>query len=155
MAATRGIDALERAGVEHRLLRYAYRQGGAVEAAAALGVEPARMLKSLLATAGDAPVFALVAADAELSLRKLAAAAAAGAKSARMADPRDAERITGYRVGGMTPLGARRALPVLVDRGAGAFERVCLNAGARGAIVEVPLAALVDVTGGRLADLAT
>jgi Cys-tRNA(Pro)/Cys-tRNA(Cys) deacylase len=152
MAATRGIDALERAGVEHRLLRYAYRQGGAVEAAAALGVEPARMLKSLLATAGDAPVFALVAADAELSLRKLAAAA--GAKSARMADPRDAERITGYRVGGMTPLGARRALPVLVDRGAGAFERVCLNAGARGAIVEVPLAALVDVTGGRLADLA-
>jgi Cys-tRNA(Pro)/Cys-tRNA(Cys) deacylase len=86
-------------------------------------------------------------------LRKLAAAA--GAKSARMADPRDAERITGYRVGGMTPLGARRALPVLVDRGAGAFERVCLNAGARGAIVEVPLAALVDVTGGRLADLAT
>jgi Cys-tRNA(Pro)/Cys-tRNA(Cys) deacylase len=153
MAATRGIDALERAGVEHRLLRYAYRQGGAVEAAAALGVEPARMLKSLLATAGDAPVFALVAADAELSLRKLAAAA--GAKSARMADPRDAERITGYRVGGMTPLGARRALPVLVDRAAGAFERVCLNAGARGAIVEVPLAALVDVTGGRLADLAT
>jgi Cys-tRNA(Pro)/Cys-tRNA(Cys) deacylase len=154
MARTRGIQALERAGVEHRLLEYAY-QGGAVaeHAAAALGVEPERLLKSLVATAGETPVFALVPASAELSLRKLAAAA--GARSARMATPADAERLTGYRVGGISPLGSRRALPVYVEATAQRFERVCLNAGGRGAIVELETTSLLELTGARLADIVT
>jgi Cys-tRNA(Pro)/Cys-tRNA(Cys) deacylase len=144
---------LRRAGIEHRLLRYVYHaDGGAERAAAELGVEPERMFKSLVAQAGAAYVFALVAADVALSLKKLAAAA--GAKHAEMAAPRDAERITGYQVGGISPLGARKVLPVFLDTGAERFERICLNAGNRGHIVEVATADLVRVTGAVVCELA-
>ncbi len=109
------------------------------------------MYKSLVAKAGDELVFALVPADSELSLKKLAAAA--GAKHAVMAQPRDAERVTGYQVGGISPLGSRKALRVFLDSGSAAFERVCLNAGNRGHIVELGTADLVRVTDATVCDL--
>ena len=153
MSETRGTTALRRAGIEHRLMRYAYSSaGGALQAAADLDVEPARMFKSLVARAGTELVFALVAADSALSLKKLAAAA--GAKHAEMAAPRDAERATGYQVGGISPLGSRRRLPVFLDAGAERFERICLNAGNRGQIVEVATADLVRLTAATMIDLA-
>jgi Cys-tRNA(Pro)/Cys-tRNA(Cys) deacylase len=143
---------LRKAGVEHRLMEYDYRsQDAAAWAAEALGIEPERMFKSLVATAGDQHVFALLPATAELSLKRLAAAA--GAKHAEMAAPRDAERLTGYQVGGISPLGARRALPVYLNESADAFEQVCLNAGARGLIVELPTADLIRLTSATLAGL--
>lgn len=143
---------LRKAGVEHRLMEYDYRsQDAAAWAAEALGIEPERMFKSLVAVAGDEHVFALLPATAELSLKRLAAAA--GAKHAEMAAPRDAERLTGYQVGGISPLGARRALPVYLDESADAFEQVCLNAGARGLIVELPTADLIRLTSATLAGL--
>jgi Cys-tRNA(Pro)/Cys-tRNA(Cys) deacylase len=152
VSETRGTTALRRAGIEHRLMRYAYTaDGGALQAAADLGVEPARMFKSLVAKAGDELVFALVAADAVLSPKKLAAAA--GAKHAVMADPREAERATGYQVGGISPLGSRKALRVFLDTSAEEFPRICLNAGNRGHIVEVATADLVRLTGATVADL--
>jgi Cys-tRNA(Pro)/Cys-tRNA(Cys) deacylase len=135
-------------------MTYAYRHGGGAEQAADdLGVERARMFKSLVARAGGELVFALVPATAELSLKKLAAAS--GVKHAEMADPRDAERATGYQVGGMSPLGSRRRLPVFLDESSRAFERICLNAGGRGQIVELGTSELVELVGARLADLAT
>jgi Cys-tRNA(Pro)/Cys-tRNA(Cys) deacylase len=153
MAETRGTTELRRAGVEHTLMRYAYRHGGGAEQAADdLGVEPARMFKSLVARAGDDLVFALVPATSELSLKKLAAAA--GVKHAEMADPREAERATGYQVGGMSPLGSRKRLPVYLDESGGEFERICLNAGGRGQIVELDTLELVELVGARLVDLA-
>jgi Cys-tRNA(Pro)/Cys-tRNA(Cys) deacylase len=153
MAETRGTTELRRAGVEHTLMRYAYRHGGGAEQAADdLGVEPARMFKSLVARAGDGLVFALVPAASELSLKKLAAAA--GVKHAEMADPREAERATGYQVGGMSPLGSRKRLPVYLDESGGEFERICLNAGGRGQIVELDTLELVELVGARLVDLA-
>ena len=134
-------------------MRYDYRgDGGAEQAASDLGIEPERMYKSLVATAGTELVFALVAADAALSLKKLAAAA--GAKHAEMAAPRDAERATGYQVGGISPLGSRKRLRVFLDEGADRFERICLNAGNRGHIVEVGTADLVRLTGASVVDLA-
>jgi Cys-tRNA(Pro)/Cys-tRNA(Cys) deacylase len=134
-------------------MRYAYRaDGGAEQAAADLDVAPERMFKSLVARAGTELVFALVAADSALSLKKLAAAA--GAKHAEMAAPREAERVTGYQVGGISPLGSRKPLRVFLDSGAERFERICLNAGNRGHIVEVGTADLVRVTGATVADLA-
>ena len=134
-------------------MRYAYRgAGGAEQAAADLGVEPERMFKSLVAKAGAELVFALVAADSELSLKRLAAAA--GAKHAEMAAPRDAERATGYQVGGISPLGSRKRLRVFLDAGAERFERICLNAGNRGHIVEVATADLVRLTDATVVDLA-
>jgi len=153
MAETRGTTELRRAGVAHTLLRYPYRHGGGAEQAADdLGVERARMFKSLVARAGGEPVFALVPATAELSLKKLAAAA--GVKHAVMAEPRDAERATGYQVGGISPLGARRRLPVYLDASGGLFDRICLNAGGRGQIVEVGASELVTLVDAQLADLA-
>ena len=153
MAETRGTTELRRAGVEHTLMRYAYRHGGGAEQAADdLGVEPARMFKSLVARAGDDLVFALVPAASELSLKKLAAAA--GMKHAEMADPREAERATGYQIGGMSPLGSRKRLPVYLDESGGEFERICLNAGGRGQIVELDTLELVELVGARLVDLA-
>jgi Cys-tRNA(Pro)/Cys-tRNA(Cys) deacylase len=143
---------LRKAGIEHRLLRYDYRsEGGAEQAAADLGVAAERMYKSMVAAAGDELVFALVPADSWLSLKKLAAAA--GAKHAAMAQPRDAERVTGYQVGGISPLGSRKTLRVFLDTGSQAFERVCLNAGNRGHIVEVGTADLVRLTGATICDL--
>ncbi len=153
MAETRGTTELRRAGIEHRLMTYAYAGSGAAaeRAAEALGVEPERMFKSLVAAAGDELVFALVPATAELSLKRLAAAA--GAKQARMAEPRDAERVTGYQLGGISPLGSRRRMRVFLDALALAHERICLNAGGRGAIVEVETAALIALVDAVTADL--
>jgi Cys-tRNA(Pro)/Cys-tRNA(Cys) deacylase len=143
---------LRKAGVEHRLLRYAYRSdGGAEQAADDLGVERERMFKSLVARAGEEFVFALVAAGSELSLKKLAAAA--GAKQAAMARPADAERATGYQIGGISPLGSRRPLRVFLDSGAERFERICLNAGNRGHIVELGTAELIALTSADVRDL--
>ena len=153
MAETRGTTELKRAGIAYTLMTYTYRHGGGAEQAADdLGVERARMFKSLVASAAGQLVFALVPATSELSLKKLAAAA--GVKHAEMAAPRAAERATGYQVGGMSPLGSRKRLPVYLDESGGAFDRICLNAGGRGQIVEVGTAELAGLVGARLVDLA-
>ena len=153
MAATRGTTELRRAGIDHRVLSYAYRAGRSAgeDAARALAVDPERMLKSLVAQVGEGLVFALVPVSGELSLKKLAAAA--GSKSSAMAAPADAERATGYQVGGISPLGSRRRLPVFVDRTAIAHPQVCVNGGGRGVIVELAAADLVALTGATPADL--
>ena len=153
MAETRGTSQLRRAKVEHRLHEYAYSGQGpaAGEAAEQLGIEPERMFKSLVAAAGDELVFALLPATAELSLKKLASAA--GAKSARMAQPKDAERATGYQVGGISPLGSRRPLRAFLDSSALGFDRVFLNAGGRGKIVELATTDLLAQTGAEPVDL--
>jgi len=149
MSGTRGITALQTAGVAFAVHRYAYRApDAALAAAAALGVEPGRMLKSLVVAAGDGFAFGLVAADSELSLR--AVARALGSRTARMATRSEAERLTGYQLGGISPLGSRRPLPVLLDAAAAAHERLCLNGGGRGVIVELATAELVRLTGARV-----
>ncbi|MDX6548442.1 MAG: Cys-tRNA(Pro)/Cys-tRNA(Cys) deacylase [Gaiellales bacterium] len=155
MAETRGTTELRKAGIDHRLMAYPYAGGGgaaAERAAEALDVSPARMFKSLVARAGDDLVFALLPATSELSLKKLAAAA--GAKQARMAGPRDAERATGYQIGGISPLGSKRRLRVFLDASALDHDRICLNAGGRGAIVEVATGRLIAVIDAATVDLA-
>lgn len=153
MAETRGTSQLRKAGVDHHLHEYRYTGQGpaAGEAAEQLGIEPERMFKSLVARADEELVFALLPATSELSLKKLAAAA--GAKHAQMAPPRDAERATGYQLGGISPLGSRRRMRVFLDALALAHERICLNAGGRGAIVEVETAALIALVDAVTADL--
>jgi Cys-tRNA(Pro)/Cys-tRNA(Cys) deacylase len=70
-----------------------------------------------------------------------------------MAPPKDAERATGYQLGGISPLGSRRPLRVFVDQSALEFERMCLNAGGRGKIVELATPALFELTSATAADL--
>jgi Cys-tRNA(Pro)/Cys-tRNA(Cys) deacylase len=153
MAETRGTTDLRRAGIEHRVHAYRYTGDGpvAAEAAAALGVDPSALFKTLVVVAGDEPVFALLPGDHELSTKLLAAAA--GAKHAQLADRQTAERVTGYQIGGISPLGSKRRLRTFVDESAVTLPAILLNAGGRGLIVEAETAALVDHLGAKLVRL--
>jgi Cys-tRNA(Pro)/Cys-tRNA(Cys) deacylase len=145
--------ALRRAGVAHTLHAYdntstAYGD----EAAAALGLDRARVLKTLVATVDGALHVAVVPVGGTLDLKALAAAA--GGRRAAMADPAAAERATGYVRGGISPLGQRRRLPTVVDRGALEFPTVFVSAGRRGLEVELAPADLVRLTGAVVAPIA-
>jgi Cys-tRNA(Pro)/Cys-tRNA(Cys) deacylase len=134
-------------GVEFVEHRYEHRVKGAAYAAESLGLDPAMVAKTLVAEVGDAFAFALVPGDRELSLRGLARAA--GAVSASLAVERDAQRLTGYQIGGISPFGSRTQLPVYAVADWLARERVALNGGARGVIIELSsadLARLLSVT---------
>jgi Cys-tRNA(Pro)/Cys-tRNA(Cys) deacylase len=138
--------ALEKAGVAFTLHEYDYDPDAAsigMQAAEALGITPARLLKTLMAKAGGAIVCVLAPSDKEVSLKKLAIAA--GTKDAAMLPAAEAERATGYRVGGISPFGQRRRVRVFVERSALTFPTVTLNGGRRGLQVEIKPDDLVRV----------
>jgi Cys-tRNA(Pro)/Cys-tRNA(Cys) deacylase len=117
-----------------------------LEAAQALGLDPAQVFKTLLADVDGALTVAVVPVDRTLDLKALAGAV--GGKRATMADPAAAERATGYVVGGISPLGQRRRLATVVDVSALDFATVLVSAGRRGLDVELAPGDLVRLTGG-------
>jgi Cys-tRNA(Pro)/Cys-tRNA(Cys) deacylase len=153
MASTRGTLALDRHAVDYERHPYEHRVKGAAYAAEALGIDPARLAKTLVASIDGDPVFALVPGDRELSLKALARIA--GGRSAALVEPRDAERLTGYVVGGISPFGARKQLPVYAERSWLEHPQVALNGGARGLIVELASDDLVRVLEATPGDLVT
>ena len=122
------------------------------EAAAALGVDPGRIFKTLIASVEGKLACAVVPVAARLDLKALAAAL--GGKRAELAEPAAAARATGYVVGGISPLGQRTRLPVVLDQSAGTFETVYVSAGKRGLQVELAPADLVRASGAVLAPIA-
>lgn len=122
-----------------------------LEAAEALGVAPERVFKTLLARVDGRLVVAVVPVSGSLDLKALAAAA--GGKRAEMAEPAEAERSTGYVVGGISPLGQRRALPTIVDSTAADHDEVLVSAGRRGLDVALAPADLVRLTRATLAPI--
>jgi len=131
--STRATRFLAEAGIAHQVHSYDYAPDGArvgLQAADALGEDPARVLKTLMIEIDDRPACALLPSDRELSMKKVAAAL--GAKSARMMKPADAERITGYHVGGISPFGQKRPLPVAIEAAAMGEPLVYINGGQRG-----------------------
>lgn len=106
-----------------------------MQAAEALGADPARVLKTLMARVDGKPVCVVVPSDREVSMKKLAAAF--GGKHAEMMKPADAERVTGYRVGGISPFGQKKRVPTAFEEAALANERVFMNGGQRGLQVEL------------------
>lgn len=122
------------------------------EAARALGVPPERVLKTLVADVDGTLTVAVVPVAGTLDLKALAAAT--GGKRAAMAAPADAERATGYVVGGISPLGQRRRLRTVVDSGALGHPSVHVSAGRRGLQVELATADLVRLTGAVTAPIA-
>jgi Cys-tRNA(Pro)/Cys-tRNA(Cys) deacylase len=140
MAVTRGMRYLRDQGVPFQEHRYEHRVKGAVYAAEALGLASALVAKTLVTQLDDGFAFALVPGDRELSLRGLARAA--GSRSAALASERDAERVTGYQIGGISPFGSRTALPVYAVAEWLARARVALNGGGRGVILELASADL-------------
>ncbi|GAA1735584.1 Cys-tRNA(Pro) deacylase [Luedemannella helvata] len=114
------------------------------EVAAALGQDPARVFKTLVAEVDGALTVAVVPVTGEVDLKALAAAA--GGKRATLADRALAERTTGYVRGGISPLGQRKALPTVIDQSAEKFDTVFVSAGRRGLQVELSPTDLVRLT---------
>jgi Cys-tRNA(Pro)/Cys-tRNA(Cys) deacylase len=160
--ATRATDVLTKAGIPHRVLEYESpeRHGTArderpaygLEAAAALGVDPARLFKTLVALVDGRPVVAIVPVGGTLDLKALAAAL--GGHRADLADPAEAERATGYVIGGISPLGLRRRLPAVLDASATAHATILVSAGRRGLQLELAPADLARAAGANVAPMA-
>ena len=152
--ATRATRALEQAGIPFTVHAYAYDPNAdriGLHAAEALGADPARVLKTLMVLVDGKPVGAIVASDREVSFK--AVAAALGGKAAAMMKPADAERISGYKVGGISPFGQARLRAVVVDRAALAHALVFINAGQRGLQVELSPQDAIDVLGAAVAPI--
>lgn len=122
------------------------------DAAAALGVAPEQIFKTLVAEVDGALTVAVVPVAGQLDLKALAAAA--GGKRATMADPAAAERSSGYVRGGISPLGQRKRLPTVVDAQAGDFATIYVSAGRRGLQMELAPADLIRLTGATTASIA-
>lgn len=130
---TRATQALQKAGVAFTVHAYDYDPSAervGLQAAEAIGEVPERVLKTLMAEVDGRPVCVVVPSNCEVSMKKLAAAF--GGKSASMMKPADAERLTGYHVGGISPFGQRKPVPTAIEEAALRQERVYINGGQRG-----------------------
>lgn len=144
---TPGVVQLQKAGVNHRVVEYDHDPSAAPfgqEAAEALALDPAMVFKTLLAELdGGRLVVAIVPVAGKLDLKALARAA--GAKRAEMADPKLAERTTGYVVGGISPFGQRKRLATHLDASALDHEEIYVSGGRRGLEIAVAPSDLVTV----------
>jgi Cys-tRNA(Pro)/Cys-tRNA(Cys) deacylase len=130
---TRATIALTQAGIVHTVHLYEYDPDAeqiGLQAAAALGVEPQRVLKTLMANVDGKGVCAIIPSDCELSMKKLAMAF--GGKHAQMMKPSEAERLSGYRVGGISPFAQQRRVLTAIECRAFDWPQVYLNGGQRG-----------------------
>ena len=152
---TPATTVLSRAGVRFTLHPYDHDPRAAsygLEAARALGADPARVLKTLLAVLDGELVVGVVPVSGQLDLKALARAL--GGRRAVMADVTAAERATGYVAGGISPIGQRRRHRTVVDDTALAHPTVLVSAGRRGLDLEIAPADLVRVTGALVAAIA-
>lgn len=152
--ATPATLALSRAGIVFELFPYDYdpdapRTG--LQAAQALNRSPEQVFKTLMTLVDGAPACVVIPSDAEVSMKKLAAVR--GAKSAAMMKPADAERLTGYKVGGVSPFGQKKSVPTLIDETAVLFDQVLINAGQRGLLLGIAPQDAARAAGAILTDL--
>jgi Cys-tRNA(Pro)/Cys-tRNA(Cys) deacylase len=135
---TRATQALGKAGIAFTLHSYDYDADAAsigLQAAEALGIAPRRLLKTLMAEVDGQPVCVVVPSDKEVSMKKLAVAFAG--KTARMMRPADAERLTGYHVGGISPFAQKKKVRTAIETAALGEATVYLNGGQRGLQIEI------------------
>ena len=129
-------------------------EGYGIGAAKALGVDPDRVFKTLLVSFnGDPKRLGVCVLPVSHTLNLKKAAKAHGQKSAEMADPVMAEKATGYVVGGISPLGQKKRLPMVLDQCADRFERILVSGGKRGLDLELAPGDLLSLTGAQLGDL--
>jgi Cys-tRNA(Pro)/Cys-tRNA(Cys) deacylase len=130
---TRATQILSKAGVDFTVHTYDYDPNAeriGLQAAEAIGEAPHRVLKTLMAEVDGKPVCVVVPSDHEVSMKKLASAF--GGKSAHMMKPADAERLTGYHVGGISPFGQKKLVPTAIEEAALSEPLVYMNGGQRG-----------------------
>lgn len=155
---TPAIDVARRAKINFQIHEYTHdpaSESYGLEAAAALGVEPARVFKTLLVSlAGGRDELAVGIVPVEKQLDLKAIASLAGGKKAQLADPKLAERVTGYVIGGISPLGQKKRLLTLLDETALAFETIYVSAGRRGLEIELAPMDLICLVQGKSASIA-
>ncbi len=155
--ATRAIVELERAGIDYVLIEYEHNEhmegGYALDTSEVLGVDPRIVFKTLLADVCGEPMIAVVPGSGLLSLKELAKAA--GKKSASMIDPSRAEKLSGYVIGGISPLGQLRPFPVFIDDSALEHDRILVSAGKRTLSVSIAPQDLARLTKATFAPIGT
>jgi Cys-tRNA(Pro)/Cys-tRNA(Cys) deacylase len=153
---TPAIVALTKAGVSFEVQEFEADPGErhyGVAAATALGVEPDRVFKTLIATVDDNNhVVGIVPVSAQLSLKELAAAL--GGKRAEMCKVDTAQRLTGYVVGGISPFGQKKKLPVVIDESCVLFDTIFVSGGRRGLDIEIAPDDLMAILGATVAPIA-
>lgn len=153
--STPATAALTRAGLPFQTHTYAHDPSVAsygLEAAEATGVQPERIFKTLLVDTGAGLAVGIVPVSRSLDLKALASAL--GVKKVTMAQPSVAERSSGYVVGGISPIGQRKALPTVLDDSARGFDTVFVSGGRRGFEIELAPDDLASATTGTFAPIA-
>ena len=151
---TQGTLLLDRLGIAYTLHPYDYDPDApriGLHAAEALGIDPSQTFKTLMAEVDGRPVCVVVPSDTEVSMKKLAACF--GGKSGAMMKVPDAERVTGFKVGGIGPFGQKRKVPTAFEESIQLFDRVYSNAGQRGLLLSIAPADAVRAAAGKVADL--
>ena len=151
---TPATRALAAAGVAFTVHAYDYdpdAESIGLQAASALGEDPARVLKTLMALVDGKPVCVIIPSDQEVSMKKLAAAVSG--KAAQMMKPPEAERVTGFKVGGISPFGQRKPVRTVIEQSALAHEQVYVNGGQRGLQVRLKPGDARDVLKAIVADV--
>lgn len=137
-SSTQATLALTRAGVSFSVHHYDYDPGAdriGLQAAEAIGEPPHRVLKTLMVEVDGKPACTVIPSDCELSMKRVAAAF--GGKGAQMMKPAAAERLTGFRVGGISPFGQKRKVPTAIEAAALGEAYVIINGGQRGLMVQL------------------
>ena len=151
---TQGTLLLNKLGIAFELHPYDYDPEApriGLHAAEALGIDPGQTFKTLMAEVDGKPVCVVIPSDAEASMKKLAATF--GGKSATMMKVPDAERLTGYKVGGIGPFGQKRKVPTALDETAELYDSIYINAGQRGLLLAIAPADAAKAADMRVADL--
>lgn len=147
---TPAINSAKKAGITFKVHEYQHdpaAESYGEEAAEALGLDPALVFKTLLVSlTGHKSTLAVAVLPVTHMLSLKAIAKALGAKKAEMADPKLAERTTGYIVGGISPIGQKKALPTVIDSSAEALTTLNVSAGRRGLEIELSPADLAKLT---------
>ncbi|GGE64247.1 Cys-tRNA(Pro)/Cys-tRNA(Cys) deacylase [Streptosporangium jomthongense] len=152
---TPGINAASKAGISYRIHEYEHDPASTsygTEAAEKMGVDPARVFKTLVVSVdGKSLAVGVLPVTAMLSLKRIARAA--GGKKASMADPQEVQRRTGYVLGGVSPLGQKSRLKTFIDSSAENFDTLFVSAGRRGLEIELSPGDLARLSDGQLVPL--
>lgn len=154
MAATRGTQMLKKAGIAFDLHPYDYDPSAdrvGLAAAAALGLSPELMLKTLMVEVDGKPCCCVIPSDATLSMKKVAAAF--GGKHAEMMAPAKAEKLTGYHVGGISPFGSMKRVPVALESAPCTADKIWINAGQRGLLLSLAPKDALAILGAKASNL--
>lgn len=150
--STRGIQVLKQHKIPFKRVQYDHQEKGASFASRAVGYALSQTIKTLVVTLDNhRHVFVLMPGDCRVSMKKVASAC--GAKKTVLADAETAQRLTGFLIGGISPFGSKKKLPVVMDTTLQNHSEVMINAGQRGTMVKVSPDDIIKLLTPKTADL--